>query len=243
MTFTLRRTAASAGSNDLPIRKQKGFFVTTYAPSSEPSPLVAELTRFNRKEGFCLLRHAIGLPFNQLAPNFLKELGDLLKITIPPDAWWALDYHIDWLFGALLTLTHKGKLIDQIEPQPNPHPGYEMGTQEDCDLIIAFETTLILIEAKTGAWKNKQMNSKIARLAALPAPQITRYLVLVSPRKPTKLQFANWPGWALNNMDPREPFWLELPFMDGIEEPLMVSRCDSGGTPSRSGDHWGVYPP
>lgn len=217
--------------------------MNTYTPFPEPQSLslAAALAQFNRKERFCLLRNAVGLPFDRLDPDFCKRLGQLLKIEVPSDAWWAFDYHIDWLFGALLILANRDKPVAEIGPRKNF--GHVTGSQEDCDLVIAFGTTLILVEAKTGDWSNAQINSKISRLASLSVQHITPYLVLTSPKKPTKLQVANWPEWALHNMNCREPFWLELPFMDGIEEPLMVSRCDSEGSPSRSGDHWGVYPP
>lgn len=187
------------------------------------------------------MRDAVGQPFDRLDPNFCKRLGALLKLEVPADAWWAFDYHIDWLFGALLILANNTKPFAEIGPQKNL--GHVTGSQEDCDLVIAFGKTLILVEAKTGGWSNAQMDSKISRLALLAVQDITPYLVLTSPKKPTRLQSQGWPDWALTADNPREPFWLELPFMKDVKEPLMVSRCDPDGVPSRSRDHWGVYPP
>jgi hypothetical protein len=42
------------------------------------------------------------------------------------------------------------------------------GNHEDADLIIASDSDLIIVEVKAyGAWSNKQMRSKLARLELL----------------------------------------------------------------------------
>src|SRR5438445_3399526 len=154
--------------------------------------LEAALDRFNRKERFWLLREALGC--QPLSEEFRKKLGGVFGsgagVTVPENAWWAIDYHVDWLFGALSTML---KSDESFPPYPN-EPGQVKGTQEDFDLLIAYERTLIIVEAKAGQhWGNKQVKSKLARLIALVDynsrfPQALNIMfVLASPKPPTKL--------------------------------------------------------
>lgn len=108
-----------------------------------PSPMVNALSRFNRKERFWLLSDAIGVPFLSLSPLFLDKLQQELNISIPADAWWAFDYHIDWLHAALY-FSPNFDLLSEPAPKPNAEKWIQ-GTQEDVDLIIAFEKTIIFI--------------------------------------------------------------------------------------------------
>ncbi len=119
--------------------------------------LVGALAKFNRKERYWLLRNSIGNV--GLTKSFVGRLKDALQLKIPDDAWWAIDYHFDWLAGAMcclggkkdVTLQQAGKLI--------------AGNQEDVDLIVAFKNTIILIEAKADTgWSESQRNSKLDRL-------------------------------------------------------------------------------
>lgn len=105
-------------------------------------------------------------------PTSASGLVKRLNITIPCDACWAVDYHIDWLFGAL-TLDRLGHAADTCVRNPVSSKASEAapgrlirGTQEDLDLILAFDRTIILTETKgVTSWGNKQLASKRRRLA------------------------------------------------------------------------------
>lgn len=129
--------------------------------------LVSDLTecleRFNRKERYWLIRNALGDPGAPmlLAPSFLKTLREKTKLEIPDDAWWAIDYHIDWLFGALQCFLRR-------DEKGAYHADLLTGSQEDFDFVVAYDRTLILIEAKaTGPWRTVQCESKFERLDRL----------------------------------------------------------------------------
>ncbi len=79
--------------------------VTNAANATLPQTLVECLKAFNRKERYWLLRNALGAPALELLLSgaFRDRLGKLLDTDIPSDAWWAMDYHIDWVFAALVT--------------------------------------------------------------------------------------------------------------------------------------------
>jgi hypothetical protein len=62
------------------------------------------LERFNRKERNLLVRAILGDKEKhlELSKDFRDKVADALIIdAIGADAWWATDYHYDWLAGAL----------------------------------------------------------------------------------------------------------------------------------------------
>lgn len=202
------------------------------------SQLVNALSRFNRKERYWLLLDAVGTPFLDLDAKFLDKLRNVLNIEIPERPWWAFDYHFDWLH-AVLSFGPDYNFPDPSTPQPNP--GKEIrGNQEDIDLIVAFDTTIILIEAKlTTAWTNSQMKSKIERIVKLPRDHINLHLVLSSPRSTKKLELDGWPNWALSHQNEvPAPHHIVLNHGDASAKSLSVSRCDSEGNITKSGTHW-----
>ena len=78
------------------------------------------LEQFNRKERYWLLREALGGGSSQkLSSNFLGKLASALGIGTIDDsnAWWAMDYHIDWLVGALSLFDASKKKVEQEEPK------------------------------------------------------------------------------------------------------------------------------
>ncbi len=138
----------------------------TIAPNP-PSNLAQTLAQFNRKERYWLLRNALGQQTDAdavpsaplLSETFRSRLGRRLNCDIPPTAWWAMDYHLDWLYAATVLLQG-----DKQTPYSNESRGIQ-ANQEDIDFIIAFDKTLILIEAKGYTpWSNEQLSSKKARL-------------------------------------------------------------------------------
>ena len=64
--------------------------------------IVEALKKFNRKERYWVVRNALGPTSNQLGEGFRADLQRTIGIEIPEDAWWSIDYHIDWLVGALI---------------------------------------------------------------------------------------------------------------------------------------------
>jgi len=205
------------------------------------SQLVQALKRFNRKERFWLLSDAVGKPFASLSPDFLSKAGTELGIELPSNPWWAFDYHFDWLH-AVLTLGPEYNLTPLPGPASN-NPPIATGNQEDIDLLIAFDQTVILIEAKMStSWTNKQMESKFRRMSSLPTQHVQPYFVLASPSKPKKLNLAGVPSWALKTQDgTAQPAHIILPGREDQDSALMVSRCNEAGVKSAIGAHWKIF--
>lgn len=219
--------------------------------------LTEALALFNRKERYWLLRNALGSGAESLDAGFRQRLSGEIGVPIPEDAWWALDYHLDWVVGALHLVDH-GREDGTVRKNAD---SLVMGNQEDLDLIVAFDETLILIEAKGAtSWGNEQIGSKIKRIEALLASQAQLraqnhsrgfvpqlFLVLTSPNKPKRLQHSEvWPRWMLKAED--QPYWISMdmaldgrPVVDGRAEFRRVERCiDEAGTVGKAGSHWNI---
>jgi hypothetical protein len=169
---------------------------------------------------------------------------------IPEDAWWATDYHISWLAGAL-ALFIEGDETKRWPNKPEKKGGPQLveGNQEDMDLVIATGCDLILIEAKAyGAWNNAQLASKLERLELLhkfykslvetdsSRRHINFHFLLISPPHQTELA-VTWPAWACRGEGPP---WIELK-IDRPESGFEVVRCDAvKGKKSALGDSWRI---
>lgn len=220
------------------------------------SSLVQYLQMFNRKERYWLLKNALGELHSDLplSISFRKRLSAVIEQNIPEDAWWAIDFHIDWLFGALV-LDRMGS--SDGEPLQNPQSegmesrGHRLirGTQEDFDLIVAFDRTIILIEAKgVTNWGNEQLASKCRRLhewdqlsekiVSSPNEQMPFdiFLVLTSPKRSQHLKQLDWPNFV--RLDGDIPFFLPLDLSAAPEFFYAPERCDLERRPAASGNHW-----
>jgi hypothetical protein len=213
--------------------------------------LVGCLSAFNRKERYWLLRNALGdagaaLP---LSKSFVEALQSKLPIKVDPNAWWAMDYHFDWLIGALAQFGHGRNegLNPHIEIGGAPKDRRAIcGNQEDIDFIVAFDTTIVLIEAKgVGSWSNSQLLSKWERLHGLvqvvnPAETgVKIYFVLMSPEESEELKPLEWPKeiiLAETQSGVREPFFIELKIPDR-DKFLRIERM-LDDKPSSHGDSW-----
>ena len=203
--------------------------------------LIDYLRDFNRKERFILLDHVLGQQPGhafRLNPYFAGKLANKLGLTIPPDAFIAMDYHLDWIQMAL-----------HLAYQPDSHTGVMKNkglvdaNQEDVDLLVAFrsrsETHLVLIEAKADTgWTNKQLKSKARRLRRIFDQRVrkvvTPHFVLMSRSKPSrKLKSSKWPLW-MRARGSDAVHWVKLPLRDGL---LKVTRCDVGGNSNNAGDY------
>lgn len=203
--------------------------------------LVPYLRRLNRKERYFLVGLALGNREFRLGDGFREQLSDLLGLRVPEDAFVAMDYHLDWLCAAICLAATSG------EAGPHPRdPRLIGGTQEDVDLLVAFddeeESHVVMIEAKgVTAYSNRQFRSKLERLSAVFAmPQARRlvpHFVLVSPARPRYLQHEGCPRWMLDRQG--QLAWLPLPIPPGLQK---VTRCTADGVPDQRGDFWMVRP-
>ena len=203
--------------------------------------LIDHLRSFNRKERFILLREALGEATFRLDEDFRRRLGGLLGVSIPADAFVAMDYHFDWLQMALY-------LADNPSPaMPIPNDGLVRGNQEDTDLLVAFEngrtTHLVLVEAKVEiGWTNKQLRSKAERLASifeqgrLGADLATPHFVLVSPSESAGIKTDSWPDWMTSR---GKPIWMKLPRPHGLRK---VTRCTAEEVRSARGHYLRIDP-
>ena len=210
--------------------------------------LATALEHFNRKERNLLVRSILGhweTPL-QLSEEFRRTVASELNISILPEtAWWATDYHMSWLAGALAVYLNDEPALAHGRPNPaSNNRRLVEGNQEDIDLLIAAGQHLIMVEAKAyGSWSNKQVASKLERLDLLLAyyDEIRRlggpihfHLVLMSPHRPQKLKeilparlSQRWPVLS----------WIPLKLETSV---LEVTRCLPDGKSSAEGDHWRV---
>ncbi len=156
------------------------------------------LSAFDSHERGILLQWAAGGSF-AVSDDLRATLGAGLGVKVPRQPYVAMDYTLDWLHAALTCFQDASAWVS---PQRNG-PSLVEGSQEDVDLLIAWEDTaprLILLEAKgfTG-WSNKQMTSKAKRLdAILPEPvraAVDVHLVLAGPKPTVGLKTDFWPDW------------------------------------------------
>ena len=147
------------------------------------------LERFNRKERNLAVRHILGHVKKPppLDPGFCRQVCDKLRLAenLLDEAWWATDYHISWLAGAL-AIYARGDCAEERTWPNQPVPALRSrrsakdkdpverqiaeGNQEDIDLLIAVENHLILIEVKAyGSWDMIQLESKLTRVRLLKA--------------------------------------------------------------------------
>jgi len=201
--------------------------------------LLAMLESLNRKERFFLVGSALDNKLFSLGSHFRSELEKCAGVSIPADAWVAMDYHLDWIAAAVHLETTKSISSSLFD---NPGQRIVRGNQEDVDLIVGFgtptDTTLILIEAKgVTAWSKTQMDSKVERLGEIfgtdefISSAIKPILVLTSPKSPTdKLKAKKWPEWMTNDGSPR---WMPM----SMPKRRQLIRCDENGKSDADGQH------
>ena len=201
--------------------------------------LVEYLETFNRKERFFLIGEALGNPTFRLSSDFIARLNDAFSLDAPPDAFAAMDYHLDWTYACLYLV---GK--DETPIHRNPDRAIT-GNQEDTDFLVAWEregmTHLLLLEAKVETrWTNRQLKSKADRLRRIFGdegarhPQVTPHFGLTSPRRPQRIDTSRWPAWMSRG---GEPIWFGLEA--GVRR-RQATRCDSSGRKSATGGHFRV---
>jgi hypothetical protein len=215
--------------------------------NSLEDPLAAALEMFNRKERNLLVRDILGgtriIP--PISTEFDTRLTKALRITQGSlrSAWWATDFHFDWLAGALLTFVKGKTLATQVN-----EASLIQGNQQDVDVIFAAHDPsptaevphrLILMEAKAyGYFTVEQHRSKVARLDQLydfyerlekgPNHKIRFQYVLCSTREP-----------PVGVATPRHVDLVHLKIdLPERSDRLTVTRCDSKGKSDKDGASW-----
>lgn len=168
------------------------------ADSAPPEGFVDVVRAFDSHERGILFQWAADAPFS-ISDAVRADLSELLQVDVPQSPYLAMDYTLDWLHAAVTCFANptawraKQKIL----------PGTISGSQEDVDLLIAWEDPhprLALIEAKgfTG-WSNKQMASKASRLGTIFTEDVREHIdvhyVLAGPKPSAGLTTQDWPAW------------------------------------------------
>jgi hypothetical protein len=203
------------------------------------SALISNLEKLNRKERFFLIQTALGDGTFKLGRLFLEKLRSKFGLHIPDNAFIAMDYHLNWIFAAA-SLSFSNPVHDNIYDNAE---GIVDGTQEDVDLLIAFEDNsglnqLIMLEAKgVGAYDNKQFAHKMDRFSSIFGKDGRRFdklrphFGLMSPHHPVHLRSKICPSWL--KIDEEIP-WIHMP----IPERLALFGCDEDGKPDKKRKFW-----
>jgi len=202
--------------------------------------VVDNLEKLNRKERFFLIGMALGNPGFRLDSRFRQRLSEGFNVVIPDTAFVAMDYHLNWIYAAA-ALAFGTPVSGSVYENANRAID---GTQEDVDLLVAFEDAsglnhLIMLEAKgVTAFTNRQFQHKMNRLISIFGetgdrwPQIKPHFGLVSPRKPKGLHYGFCPAWL--KIDDQIPwFRMTLP-----SDRVMVLGCDGEGRPDSARTFW-----
>lgn len=202
--------------------------------------LISLLKYFNRKERFFLVGQALGNKEFRISEDFRKIISDKIGLEIPPDAFAAMDYHLDWIYASLYC-ADKGT-TEFIADNPNLKLN---SNQEDVDFIIAFNKNgvshIVLIEAKAeSGWTNSQFLSKAERLKFVFGGDkflwndVKPYFFITSLRKPVNLKIDALPTYLKRSMD---DIWFKLDIPDNL---IKITRCDEVGRASITGNKWKV---
>jgi hypothetical protein len=209
--------------------------------------IVDYLGRLNRKERYHLVSFASGGTGFRLCERFRTTLLVATGLTVPEDAFVAMDYHLNWIYASCIL--GSDDRTDLVRDNPLVHWRTDdlrivQGNQQDVDLIVAFnegkKTHLILIEAKgVLSFTNDELRSKAVRLAAIfgdsggSLRNVEPHFVIVSPKEPKRLVVTDWPEWM------RRFKWAKLPIEGAF---LKVTRCDKVGIPDADGVFWTTKP-
>ncbi|MFL9906786.1 hypothetical protein [Paraburkholderia sp. RL17-337-BIB-A] len=220
------------------------------------STLQSRLKLFNAKERFALVSHILGNAHFEPAVGFMRNITELYGVSSEPyDIYGAMDYHLDWLYAALLN-PEVGSPMPLVLDEDGCGP--VTGSQEDIDFLVCFSvdeksvdavqpvTYLVLIEAKgVTNWGTPQLASKLARFRTMQAafkanPDVRTKLLLMSPIDP---RVENRQNGALRKvLTDFEDFgsfdWLPIPMEAAYHK---VVRCDANGVPTKTAPtHWKV---
>jgi hypothetical protein len=203
--------------------------------------MIGYLEQLNRKERYFLIGLALGNPKFKLDKSFRAKLNNGFHVDIPENAFVAMDYHLNWIYAAAELAF--GKSVHEQIYQNNDN--VIDGTQEDVDLLVAYEDTsgisqLIMLEAKgVTSFSNEQFKHKIDRFTKMfgnkgdKFAKFKPYFGLVSPRKSRNLCVDCCPSWL--KVDGDIP-WFEMK----IPPRLVLFGCDENGKSSSERKFWKV---
>ncbi len=204
--------------------------------------LIDNLSAFNRRERFFVVGWALDNPLFNLGDEFREQVRTDIGMEIPPGAFCAMDFPLDWIMGCLWLSKKSRPTYSVLETGEVNRKG------DDVDLIVAYQaaekTQLLMFEAKgvTG-WKNSQLQSKAERLGQIFGiggtpniwPGVEPHFILASGRESSSIDVGKWPLWMKSGGRPR--WWLKLPIPDGLRK---IVRCDEGGQKNAVGSFWKV---
>ncbi|MCK4798358.1 MAG: hypothetical protein KAT05_13340 [Spirochaetes bacterium] len=199
--------------------------------------LIKLLKSFNRKERFYLIGKSLGNQDFKLSKEFRDEIGNILGLSIPGDAFAAMDYNMDWIYASLCYYKYDKSIYK--------NDGNISATQQNVDLLISFHSArishIILIEAEGGyEWEKKQFILKTKRLKSIFGyhgskwPNVKPYFLVASPAKPKKLNVTLVPPWMKKN---KEVLWFPIKLASNL---VKVTRCDKKGIKFGSGRYWKI---
>ncbi len=209
--------------------------------------IIENLKRFNRKERYHLIRDALGNPDFKLGKPFWGRLRKCLGLQeeVPEKAFMAMDYHLDWIYASLFLTT------TQEQPPYRLRSDKKIsGTQQDIDLLIAYESDgichVVMLEAKGalpfGSKEEEALKSKVERLVVIWGDNGNRWcnvephFVITSP-KPLPLRCEEWPKWMLSKKGCVQ--WLKLDIAKNL--PLQkVTRLHRDPTNKKQYKNWKV---
>ena len=192
-----------------------------------PERVIQNLRRFNRKERYYLIGAALGNPEFKMGKSFRDRLQKCLDLTVPKNAFAAMDYHLDWIYASLC--------ISATVEQPSYYPLHDAeeieGNQRDVDFLIAYESGgichIVMVEAKgVLSFSNSDLKRKAERLKVIWGDDGRRWcnvephFVIASPSKPSKLNYEGWPRWMLCQKDQ----WLRLPITEDLQKVKRINR-------------------
>jgi hypothetical protein len=204
--------------------------------------VIEYLESLNRKERFFLVGMALGNPKFRLDTQFRQRLESQFKLTIPEDAFVAMDYHLNWIYAAC-----ELSFGERNQTRVYKNQGIVDGTQEDVDLLVAYQEPsrkchLIMLEAKgVTAFSSGQFKHKVERFENIFekngkrwGDDVIPHFGLVSPKKSKNLDTKICPEWLRVN---GEVPWFEMKIPDGR---LVVLGCDQEGNPNQARRFWTV---
>lgn len=131
---------------------------------TDSNNLVELLKLFNRKERYWCIQNLIEDP-NTLNKELLEECG-IPNGAKPEEIYWAMDYHINWIYAVLYLIKngYSAKTAKQLEKKIDDETinSHIENNQEDFDILLAYQNKLILIEAKFDSnFDKKQYKNKM----------------------------------------------------------------------------------
>jgi len=205
--------------------------------------LLDAIQSFNRRERHILVGWVLDRHTFPLGHEFRDALSAVLRsVSVPADAYVAMDYTLNWLTAALMWSS--GEMVQDKPSELVGAHGIDLGDNSDVDLIVAFargvKTHVVLLEAKGFTkWNRKQLEHKCDRLKRLFGEdgdhfdEVQPHWVFVSPGKPPE---ANWAKWMLEPTT-KEPYFLPLP-QPGSHK-FAITRCDETGKKKDAG-YWRI---